>query len=189
MANLCYRYSSMNAGKSTALLQAAYNYEEQGRRVLLYAPAFDDRYGTGRITSRLGIGRDALLYDEHLDFLAVLSGVDGVGVACLFVDEAEFLTEAQVVQLHRVAQTLNVPVICYGLRSDFRGLPFAGSAFLLSLADELEELKTTCACSRKATMNIRLDATGARVRDGEQVEIGGNLRYRQVCASCFYRDA
>ena len=171
----------MNAGKSTALLQVAHNYEEQGQQVKLYTAAIDDRYGVGQVTSRLGPHRQVDVFDSSTDFLA-----DVPRVACVLVDEAQFLTTLQVQQLHQLAQVRGVPVICYGLRSDFRGEPFPGSAFLLALADDIEEIKNICSCGKKATMNIRVDEHGKRIRDGAQVSIGGNERYRQACGRCFY---
>jgi thymidine kinase len=181
VAKLYFRYSAMNAGKSTSLLQVAHNYEEGGHKVQLYTAAIDDRYGVGQITSRLGPHRQVEVFDRDTDFFASTPDC-----ACVLVDEAQFLTPLQVIGLHRVAQVRRIPVICYGLRSDFRGEPFPGSAYLLSLADTIEEIKNICSCGKKATMNIRLDAQGRRVREGEQVSIGGNERYRQACARCFY---
>lgn len=183
----------MNAGKSTSLLQIAYNYEEQGQRVLLFTARIDDRSGLGVIASRLGLQRQATTFDTDTDFWALLSGPQrGSGaepIACVLIDESQFLTPAQARQLHRLANTVGMPVICFGLRSDFMGQPFPGAAHLLTLADDIEEIKTICACGRKATMNIRTTDSGERVREGEQVEIGGNNRYQQVCARCFYGDA
>lgn len=187
MAKLYFRFSAMNAGKSTALLQVAHNYEEQGRAVRLFTAAIDDRYGVGQVTSRLGISRTADVFDRDSNLEALLAGERDV--SCVLIDEAQFLTAEQVVQLHRVAHLRDIPVICYGLRSDFQGRPFPGAAELLSLADDLEELKTICACGKKATMNVRVDEDGKRVTQGNQVEIGGNARYRQVCAGCFYKNA
>lgn len=171
----------MNAGKSTALLQVAHNYEEQGQKVKLYTAAIDDRYGVGVVTSRLGPQREVDLFDKDTNFL------DSVpSVSCVLVDEAQFLSPQQVSQLHQLAQVRGVPVICYGLRSDFRGEPFPGSAYLLALADDIEEIKNICTCGKKATMNIRVDEKGERIREGEQVSIGGNEAYRQACGRCFY---
>jgi thymidine kinase len=189
VAKLYFRYSAMNAGKSTALLQVAHNYEEQGQKVQLYTAAIDDRYGVGQVTSRLGPRRQVDVFDQHTDFLALIPGPAAAGapkVACVLVDEAQFLTTLQVQQLHQLAQVRGVPVICYGLRSDFRGEPFPGSAFLLALADDIEEIKNICSCGKKATMNIRVDQNGQRIQEGEQVSIGGNERYRQACGRCFY---
>ena len=192
MAKLYFRYSAMNAGKSTALLQVAHNYEEQGGKVELYTAAIDDRYGVGKVTSRLGPQRDALVYDDSFNFLEALTDERWENVfelACLLVDEAQFLTPEQVQQLHKLAHLADIPVICFGLRSDFQGKPFPGAAYLLSLADTIEELKTICSCKSRATMNMRVDGEGNMVSTGNQVEIGGNSRYRQVCATCFYSQA
>jgi len=184
MAKLFFRYSAMNAGKSTSLLQIAYNYEEQGQNVLLYTAGIDDRSGAGQIASRLGLQRSAQVFDQTTSFTHVLKGQNNL--ACVLIDESQFLLPAQVRQLHEVANVHNIPVICFGLRTDFMGKPFDGAAWLLGLADDIEEIKTICSCGRKATMNIRLDAQGQRVLEGAQVEIGGNNRYQQVCARCFY---
>ncbi len=185
MSKLYFRYAAMNAGKSTALLQAAYNYEERGMRIRLFTAAHDDRSGVGVIGSRLGLQRQVETFGADTVFDS--AGV-GEGIACLLIDEAQFLTPAQVRQLHRLAHTHPVPVLCYGLRSDFRAEAFPGAAALLTLADELEEMKTICACGRKASFNLRIDEHGRRVRQGEQVLIGGNDRYRAICPRCFYAD-
>jgi len=185
VSKLYFRYAAMNAGKSTALLQVAYNYEERGMAVRLFTAAHDDRMGRGLIGSRLGLTREADTFGPDTVFERAGLAAE---VACVLIDEAQFLTPEQVRQLHRLAHAGRVPVICYGLRSDFRADAFPGSAMLLALADDLEEMKTICACARKATMNIRIDADGRRVKEGEQVEIGGNDRYRAVCPSCFYAD-
>jgi thymidine kinase len=185
LSKLYFRYAAMNAGKSTHLLQAAYNYEERGMRVRLFTAALDNRSGVGLIGSRLGLTRQVETFGPDTVFD---SAWVGEGVACLLLDEAQFLTPEQVRQLHRLAHQHPVPVLCYGLRSDFRGDPFPGSIMLLALADALEEMKTICACARKASMNLRIDAEGRRVQDGEQVLIGGNDRYRAVCPSCFYSE-
>ena len=175
----------MNAGKSTALLQAAYNYEERGMRVRMFTAAHDDRTGVGLIGSRLGLQRQAETFGTDTQFDAQWLGD---GIACLLIDEAQFLSPDQVRQLHRLAHQHHVPVLCYGLRSDFRGDAFPGAVALLTLADDLEEMKTICACARKASMNLRVDAEGHRVKEGEQIMIGGNESYRAVCPSCFYSD-
>lgn len=190
MAKLYFRYAAMNAGKSTALLQAAHNYEERGLRVRLFTAALDDRRGAGMIASRLGLSRQAETFGANTSFdpATVLAGA-APRPACLLIDEAQFLTREQVRQLHRLVHRADIPVLCWGLRSDFQGHAFAGAAELLTLADDLEELKTICACGRKASMNLRLDAQGHRVTAGEQVLIGGNDRYRAVCPRCFYSDA
>ena len=177
----------MNAGKSTALLQVAHNYEERGHAVRIFTARIDDRYGVGKVTSRLGVSRDAELFESHTNFETVLG--EAAPLSCVLVDEAQFLTLRQVEQLHRVAHTCDVPVICYGLRSDFMGKAFPGASALLTLADDLEEMKTICACGRKASMNMRVDCEGRRVSRGAQVEIGGNSRYRSACPKCFYDEA
>jgi len=183
MSSLHYRFSAMNAGKSTYLLQVAHNYNENGMRVLLLTSALDGRDGYGVIASRIGLKSDATTYSPETDFDVLLQDAD---VSCVLVDEAQFLSVDQVHQLHKWVHTRNTPVMCFGIRSDFRGDPFPGSAALLALADSLEEIKTICKCGKKATMNIRTDENGVRVREGDQVLIGGNSRYRQVCARCFY---
>ena len=183
MAKLFFRYAAMNAGKSTALLQVAHNYEERGHRVRLFAAEVDDRFGSGLITSRLGPQREAEVFDADTNFLALLAA--DPGVACVLVDEAQFLTKAQVWALHELAHVRNVPAICYGLRTDFQGELFPGSAALLALADEMDEMKTICDCGRKATMNMRVDADNRKVTEGAQIEIGNNARYRAVCGRCF----
>ena len=187
MSKLYFRYAAMNAGKSTHLLQAAYNYEERGLRVRMFTAAHDDRAGSGVISSRLGLTRQVETFGADTVFDAVWldSGRPGT-LACVLIDEAQFLTPGQVRQLHRLAHQHRVPVLCYGLRSDFLGDAFPGAAALLTLADTLEEMKTICACARKASMNLRVDAQGRRVQRGEQVMIGGNESYRAVCPNCFY---
>ncbi len=186
MAKLYFRYSAMNAGKSTALLQVAHNYGEYGRRVALFTSAIDDRFGVGNITSRLGPQRAAITFDSSFDFYAFAA--ENRELACLLVDEAQFLSEDQVRQLHQVAHILDIPAICYGIRSDFLGVAFPGAAALLTLADSIEEIKTVCACGKKATMNPRYDENDRRIVSGEQIAIEGKARYRQVCGTCFYRD-
>ena len=185
MSKLFFRYAAMNAGKSTALLQIAHNYEERGMRVRLFTAAHDDRAGAGVIGSRLGLQRATETFGPQTVFDAHHLGP---GLACVLIDEAQFLTPEQVRQLHRLAHAHRLPVICYGLRSDFRGDGFPGAIALLTLADDLEEMKTICACARKASMNMRIDSQGRRVKEGEQVVIGGNETYRAVCPSCFYSD-
>jgi len=183
MAKLFFRYAAMNAGKSTALLQVAHNYEERGHRVRLFTARMDDRYGPACITSRLGPQRKAELFDGETDFLGLQ--LEPPEISCVLIDEAQFLSKTQVWALHELAHMRNMPVICYGLRTDFQGELFAGSASLLALADEMDEMKTICDCGRKATMNMRVDALMRKVTEGEQVEIGGNARYRAVCGRCF----
>ncbi|MEO3711668.1 thymidine kinase [Roseateles flavus] len=183
MAKLFFRYAAMNAGKSTALLQVAHNYEERGHRVRIFTAQLDDRYGRGYVTSRLGPQRAAEVFTPDTDFMALMAA--DPGIACILVDEAQFLSKAQVHALHEIAHLHNLPAICYGLRTDFRGELFPGSACLLALADEMDEMKTICDCGRKATMNMRVDESNRKVTEGAQVEIGGNARYRAVCGRCF----
>lgn len=184
MAKMHFRVAAMNAGKSTYLLQIAHNYEENGNTVRLLTASVDDRYGVGKITSRLGISRDAETFTPQTSFKALL---EDTNVACVLIDEAQFMTTKQAKELHEWVHTKNIPAICFGLRSDFRGDPFPGAATLLALADNIEEIKTICSCGKKATMNIRTDENGQRVTEGEQVSIGGNDRYRPVCGRCFYK--
>lgn len=184
MAKLYFRYSAMNAGKSTALLQVAHNYEENGRRVTIFTAEIDNRYGVGVVTSRLGPQRSVETFDANTDFFARFSR--DRDLSCVLVDEAQFLSPEQVRQLHRVAHVLNIPVICYGIRSDFLGEPFPGSTYLLTLSDSIEEVKNVCACGKKATMNVRVDERGNRITTGEQIAIEGTVRYVQMCGKCFY---
>lgn len=173
VAKLYFYYSAMNAGKSTTLLQSAHNYEERGMRVLLFTPLLDDRDGTRRISSRLGLGRDAVGFDDETDLFAfVRNDAERSTLDCVLVDEAQFLTPRQVLQLTLVCDRLDIPVLTYGLRTDFRGEPFEGSKYLLAWAEDLVEIKTVCRTGKKATMNARLDANGNRVWAGEQVDIG-----------------
>ena len=182
MAKLYFHYSAMNAGKSTLLLQAAHNYRERGMTALLFTAALDDRAGQGTIASRIGLQSSAETFTGDDDLFAAIAGrVESAPIHCAFVDEAQFLTEAQVWQLARVADRLDVPVMCYGLRTDFQGELFPGSKALLALADHLREIRTLCRCGRKATMVVRLGADGKVVRQGAQVEIGGEDRYVSLC--------
>ena len=182
MAKLYFHYSTMNAGKSTVLLQAAHNYVERGMTPYLLTAQFDGRAGDGRIASRIGIGEDADTYAPGEDLFAKLKQrLEDGPCACVFVDEAQFLESEQVWQLARVVDDLHVPIMCFGLRVDFRGQLFPGSATLLALADEMREVRTICHCGKKATMVVRMDATGAALKDGAQVQIGGNETYVSLC--------
>lgn len=173
MAKLYFYYSAMNAGKSTTLLQSEYNYRERGMRTLCFTPRLDDRYGSGLITSRIGLQRDAKSFDADFDLYADIRADHArEPLHCVLVDEAQFLTAAQVLQLSLVVDRLRIPVLCYGLRTDFMGEPFEGSKYLLAWAEELIEIKTVCRSGRKATMNVRLDADGNRIRAGSQIDIG-----------------
>jgi thymidine kinase len=187
MAKLYFYYSTMNAGKSTNLLQAAYNYGERGMRSLIYTARLDDRAG-GQVASRIGITADARHFEPASDLYAEIAAEHaGAPLACVMVDESQFLSPAQVRELARVVDELNVPVLCYGLRTDFRGALFPGSAQLLGWADNLVEIKTICHCGRKATMVVRVGADGEVEREGAQVEIGGNERYVSLCRRHFVR--
>ncbi len=182
MAKLYFHYSTMNAGKSTALLQASHNYREGGMATYLLTAQFDTRAGEGRIASRIGIGEPADTFNPEEDMFAKISARLAQGsVACVFIDEAQFLTRDQVWQLARVVDDLGVPVMCYGLRVDFRGELFPGSAALLALADEMREVRTICACGKKATMVVRKGPDGRALKDGAQVLIGGNETYVSLC--------
>lgn len=182
MASLYFTYSAMNAGKSTSLLQVAYNYEEREQKVLLLTPALDTRSGEGQIHSRLGIQRQAQTFTNETDLFKLLSiELGNTPVDCVLLDEAQFLTEVQVWQLTQIADQLNIPVMCYGIRTDAFGHAFAGSAALLAIADKLVEMKTICFCGRKATMSLRVDAEGKAVESGEQISIGGNDKYVSCC--------
>jgi thymidine kinase len=186
MAKLYFYYASMNAGKSTTLLQADFNYRERGMETMLFTAAIDDRYADGTITSRIGLSAPATAFDAATDLLACVSDeMARRRLACVLVDEAQFLTETQVAALARVCDELGVPVLAYGLRTDFQGRLFPGSARLLAIADALIEIKSVCMCGRKATMNLRVDAAGRPVREGAQTEIGGNDRYVALCRRHF----
>ncbi len=182
MAKLYFHYSTMNAGKSTLLLQASHNYRERGMETYLITASLDDRAGRGRIESRIGIGSDADTFAPGDDLFEMIERrLARSAIACVFLDEAQFLTREQVWQLARAVDDLNVPVMCYGLRVDFRGELFPGSAALLALADEMREARTICHCGKKATMVVRLGENGKALRDGAQVQIGGNETYVSLC--------
>ncbi|MFQ6549231.1 thymidine kinase [Aestuariibius sp. 2305UL40-4] len=178
MAKLYFHYSTMNAGKSTLLLQASYNYIERGMTTHLMTAAHDNRAGMGRIASRIGIGSEAATFTPETDLFAE---IEAKRTDCTFIDEAQFLTEAQVWQLARAVDDLSVPVMCYGLRVDFQGRLFPGSAALLALADEMREVRTICHCGKKATMVVRKDDQGRVLTEGAQVQIGGNESYVSLC--------
>lgn len=182
MAKLHFHYSTMNAGKSTLLLQAAHNYNERGMAAYLLTAALDNRAGPGRIASRIGVGQAADTFAPDTDLFALIEARMARGqIACVFLDEAQFLTEAQVWQLARVVDDQNLPVMAYGLRVDFRGQLFPGSAALLALADVMREVRTVCHCGRMATMVVRRDAAGRALREGAQVQVGGNETYVSLC--------
>ncbi len=187
MAQLYFYFSAMNAGKSTSLLQSSYNYRERGMTTKLYTAAIDDRYGVGKISSRIGLTEEAATFTADTDFWQeMLKHLADTLINCLFIDEAQFLSKLQVHQLARVADELDVPVLCYGLRSDYQGEPFEGSIYLLVLADKLSEIKAVCHCGRKATMVLRVNLDGVPVTEGEQIEIGGDSRYVSVCRKHFF---
>ena len=181
MAKLYFNYSTMNAGKSTVLLQASHNYIERGMQTYLITAGFDDRAGQGRIGSRIGIGADADTFDQTDDLFDKIRARLKTPCACVFIDEAQFLTEAQVWQLARAVDDLGVPIMCFGLRVDFQGKLFPGSAALLALADEMREVRTICHCGKKATMVIRQDGDGNVLTDGAQSAVGGNEKYVSLC--------
>ncbi len=182
MAKLYFNYSAMNAGKSTVLLQASHNYRERGMDTLLLTARLDNRAGVGTIGSRIGLEAQARTFSENDDLGAQIAEVHGEKpLACVLVDEAQFLTEQQVWQLARVADRRGVPVMCFGLRTDFQGKLFPGSATLLAIADTLREIRTICWCGRKATMVVRLDGDGKILEEGAQVAIGGEESYTSLC--------
>ena len=186
MAKLYFYFASMNAGKSSTLLQTAFNYGERGMRVSLWTAALDDRPGFGAISSRIGLASDAARFEQQTDIAAhVLAEHAETPLACVLVDEAQFLTPDQVWQLAKLADEAGIPVLCYGLRTDFQGELFPGSATLLGIADKLVEMKAVCDCGRKATMNLRVDENGKAVSEGAQTEIGGNDRYVAMCRKHF----
>ncbi|HET6806863.1 MAG TPA: thymidine kinase [Frateuria sp.] len=187
MAKFYFYYSAMNAGKTTTLLQSAYNYHERGMRTLILTPALDHRFGAGVVASRIGLKANARRFGAGEDLLALVETdiTDRGALHCVFVDEAQFLSKAQVWQLSDVVDRLNIPVLAYGLRTDFRGELFEGSRYLLAWADNLEEIKTICHTGRKATMVVRVDEQGRAVTEGPQVEIGGNDRYVSVSRAEF----
>ena len=176
----------MNAGKSTALLQSSYNYQERGMNTLVLAPKLDDRYSIGKVTSRIGLQTDATIFVPTDDLFELIEKLNSTKkINCVLIDEAQFLAKEQVFQLGRVSDDLNIPVLAYGLRTDFQGEPFEGSKYLLAWSDNLKELKAICHCGSKATMVLRLDEAGDVITQGMQVEIGGNDRYVSVCRSHF----
>jgi thymidine kinase len=186
MAKLYFYYSSMNAGKSTTLLQADFNYRERGMETMLWTAALDDRYGQGYVSSRIGLKADAHKFVPETNLWdAITSEHAGHALSCVLIDEAQFLSRDQVLQLARIADEAKIPVLCYGLRTDFAAELFPGSAALLGIADALVELKAVCDCGRKSTMNLRVDETGRAVIDGAQTEIGGNDRYVAMCRKHF----
>ncbi|WP_350304946.1 thymidine kinase [Photorhabdus viridis] len=189
MAQLYFYYSAMNAGKSTSLLQSSYNYNERGMRTLIFTAEIDTRFGKGKVSSRIGLSADAFLFSQQTDIGELIRNENmQEKVHCVLIDECQFLTKAQVEQLCKVTDYDNIPVLCYGLRTDFSGELFSGSQYLLAWADKLVELKTICHCGRKASRVLRFDGEGVAIYDGEQVDIGGNEKYVSVCRK-HYMDA
>ncbi|EDP60324.1 thymidine kinase [Vibrio sp. AND4] len=189
MAQMYFYYSAMNAGKSTTLLQSSFNYQERGMTPVIFTAALDDRYGVGKVSSRIGLQSDAHLFrpDSNL-YQEVATLHEAEKRHCILIDECQFLSKEQVYQLTEVVDKLRIPVLCYGLRTDFQGELFEGSKYLLSWADKLVELKTICHCGRKANMVIRTDEFGVAIQEGDQVAIGGNERYVSVCRQ-HYKEA
>ncbi|EMI19815.1 Thymidine kinase [Rhodopirellula maiorica SM1] len=186
MAKLYFYYSAMNAGKSTVLLQASYNYRERGMNTMILSPELDTRFGAGKVTSRIGLSSESTTFNQADNLFSVVKVQhDTTPLHAVFVDEAQFLTRLQVRQLSDVCDSLDVPVMAYGLRTDFQGHLFEGSEHLLAWSDTLSEIKTICHCGRKATMVLRMDAKGQPVKDGSQIQIGGNERYVSVCRQHF----
>jgi thymidine kinase len=188
VAKLHFYYSAMNAGKSTTLLQSSYNYHERGMETLLLSPLIDNRFGEGKIASRIGLEANAINFAANINLYTLVKQrlqEPKHNVKCVLIDEAQFLTKDQVWQLTQIVDEYHIPVLAYGLRSDFMGEPFEGSQYLLAWAEDLVEIKTICHCGRKATMNMRIDEQGRAVSSGAQIEIGGNDRYVAVCRRHF----
>ncbi|WNC70626.1 thymidine kinase [Thalassotalea psychrophila] len=186
MAQLYFYYSAMNAGKSTSLLQSSYNYIERGMNTKVFTAQLDNRFGVGKVTSRIGIESDAIMFNKASDlFQQTNEMLTSEQIHCILIDEAQFLTKQQVLQLTEIVDKLSIPVLAYGIRTDFLGETFTGSASLLAWADKLVELKTVCHCGRKANFIIRFDSNGKAVTQGEQVQIGGNDVYESVCRQHF----
>jgi len=184
MAKLHFYYSAMNAGKTTTLLQSNHNYRERGMMTLMFTPSLDDRYQKGLIKSRIGLEQDAIPFDADFNFLEYVSQYIQKAshqIKCILVDEAQFINKTQVQELARIVDELKIPVLCYGLRTDFQGEPFEGSKYLLAWAEEMTEIKTICHCGKKATMNARVNDKGEIVTVGDQIEIGGNDKYISLC--------
>jgi thymidine kinase len=186
LAKLFFYYSTMNAGKSTILLQSSYNYRERGMHTLVLSPVVDDRFGIGKVSSRIGLQSESIAFSPSENLFRLIQKEHAIKtVHCVLIDESQFLTKLQVRQLSDICDELDVPVLAYGLRTDFQGNLFEGSQQLMAWADTLNEVKTICHCGRKATMVLRMDSSGKPVRDGEQIQIGGNERYVSVCRKHF----
>jgi len=186
LAQLYFYYSAMNAGKSTSLLQSSYNYRERGMNTLVMTASIDNRYGVGKVASRIGIETEAQVFGSGDNLVTMIEdATKEQRMHCILIDESQFLSKEQVKQLTHVVDNLDIPVLCYGLKTDFQGELFSGSQYLLAWADKLVELKTICHCGRKANMVVRLDGDGKPMQEGEQVEIGGNESYESVCRKHF----
>ena len=186
MAQLYFYYSAMNAGKSTTLLQSAYNYTERGMKARIYTASIDTRFGAGKVSSRIGLEAEASLFTQETDLFTDIQDAHQTStLSCVLIDESQFLTQKQVQQLCKVVDQLNIPVLAFGLRTDFLGETFEGSKYLLAWADKLVELKTICHCGRKANFVVRQDEHGNAARGGDQVEVGGNERYVSMCRKHF----
>ncbi len=187
MAKLHFYYSAMNAGKSTLLLQSSHNYNERGMSTLIFSPRIDNRYGAGKVTTRIGIQADSISFNQQENLFEYTTRClkQDPKIKCVLIDEAQFLTKKQVAELCHIVDKLNIPVLAYGLRTDFCGEVFAGSQYLLAWADTLIEMKTICHCGRKAMMNLRVDSSGRAIKHGEQVQIGGNEAYIATCRRHF----
>ncbi len=185
MAKLYFYYAAMNAGKTTKLLQSSFNYKERGMDTILYTYKFDNRFGESKVASRIGIVAISNTFDKDLDLYTDISQKITPKTACILIDEAQFLTKNQVLDLCKVVDNLNIPVLTYGLRTDFQTRLFEGSRRLFEIADSIEEVKSTCNCGRKTIVNARIDSNGEIITEGEQVEIGGNDRYIAVCRKCW----
>lgn len=186
MAKLYFYYSAMNAGKTTKLLQSSFNYKERGMDTILYTFKFDNRFGNAKIASRIGLAEEAYTFDNATEFFADIKSKIHAKTACVLIDEAQFLTKMQVLDLCKIVDTLGIPVLTYGLRTDFLGEPFEGSMYLLLWADELVEVKTICHCGKKAIMNAKFDTSKRVIRSGDQIDIGGNEKYIALCRKHFF---
>ena len=187
MAKLYFNYSSMNAGKSTMLLQANHNYQERGMSTIIYTSSVDDRYGKKEIVSRIGLKAESNIFSSDTNiYEEIISFKKDKGVDCVLIDEAQFLSKDQVAQLGQIVDDLDIPVLTFGIRTDFKGNLFEGSEYLLAWADNLKEIKTVCHCGRKATMVLRLDKNGNVIEEGDQIEVGGNEKYVSICRKHFY---
>ena len=187
MAKLYFNYSSMNAGKSTMLLQANHNYQERGMSTIIYTSSVDDRYGKKEIVSRIGLRAESNIFSNNTNIYEEVIDLNKSNkVDCVLIDEAQFLNKEQVAQLGQIVDTLDIPVLTFGIRTDFKGNLFEGSEYLLAWADNLKEIKTVCHCGRKATMVLRLDENGNVIQEGDQIEVGGNEKYVSICRKHFY---